>query len=372
MRILFIVNTVFELYYLSAVANLLREAQPDVSLRLVVRPRVRPALNTDLAGLYSDIQELEITFLSGRPDWDVINSLRFRRRLASLDLDADVVCISSFREYFANILGRHLRAETRMVAFRMCDHFPDDGTYMKRPLRAMYNNLFNRVFGASTMEYRWLAEEPLFAIRWYVNNFYTRTICISDWGGPSDLDHMRLPPPHKSLRKLYGTDIQDTCQDAKPAILVAGERAPMFKDWSDASQQRHESVFDFLRERFPGHRLLFKPRPGLTDITNLPLDGFEMVPPEMPFEELCLRQDFSKVISIRSTTSKIAAYCGLQGYLLYPMFDLPGSVVDFVDREFADMRSIVRVAELDDLLRVPDRPQVAVDQPRLYWEAVTG
>ena len=372
MRILFIANTVFELYYLSAVAHLLREAQPDVSLRLLVRPRTAPALNAELSGLYSDIQELEITYLSGRPDWDIINSLRFRRRLASLDLDADIVCISSFREYFANILCRYVPADTRMVAFRMCDHFPDEETYMKRRARSMYNNLFNWVFGASTMEYRWLAEDSMFGSKWYVHNLYSRTICISDWGSPNDRDHMRLPPPHGSLRKLYGTNGDSTRQGAKPAILVAGERTPLFQAWNETDQAKYESLFGFLSERFPDHRLFFKPRPNFTDTSQVPLDGFEMVPPDMPFEELCLRQDFSKVISVRSTTSKIAAYCGLSGYLLYPMFDLPKSVAVFCDREFADMRSIVRVTQLDDLLREPDPQPRTADLPGLYWDAVAG
>ena len=94
MRILFVANTVFELYYLSAVAYLLRQAQPDVSLRLLVRPRTAPALNAELSSLYGDIQELETTYLSGRPHWDVVSTLRFRRRLAALDLGADIVCIS--------------------------------------------------------------------------------------------------------------------------------------------------------------------------------------------------------------------------------------------------------------------------------------
>ena len=372
MRILFIVNTVFELYYLSAVAHLLKEARPDVFMRLVVRPRTAPALNAELSSLYSDIQELEITYLSGRPDWDFINSLRFRRRLAALDLDADIVCISSFREYFANILCRHLPADTRMVAFRMCDHFPDDGTYVKRPLRSMYNNLFNRVFGASTMEYRWLVADSMFGSKWPVHDLYSRTICVSDWGGPNDLDHIRLPPPHGSLRKLYEADGQNTRRDAKPAIIVAGERTPMFEGWNDTDQAMYESIFGFLRDRFSDHRLLFKARPGFTDISQVPLEGFEMVPPDIPFEELCLRHDFSKVVSVRSTTSKIAAYCGLPAYLLYLMFDLPESVTDFLDQEFGDMGSVVRATQLEDLYREPDWPQQPADLPSVYWEAVTG
>ena len=86
----------------------------------------------------------------------------------------------------------------------------------------------------------------------------------------------------------------------------------------------------------------------------------------------CLRSNFSKVKSVRSTISKIAAYCGLPGYLLYPMFDLPESVVSFAGQEFDDMRSVVRVREMDDLLRQPGSPETTDDLPSLYWEAVTG
>ena len=374
MRFLFVVNTVFELYYLSAVAYLLREARPDITIRLLVRPRTVPALNAELAGLYSDIQELEITYISGRPDWDLINSVRFGRRLSALDLSADIVCISSFREYFANILARHLPRDTRMVAFRMCDHIQAGQGYKRRPLWTMYRNIFNRAFGRSAMDYRWIRQEDLFGLKWYARDFYHRTICISDWGTETNGDHIRLPPPFGSLRDLYGTENGKGLHDNRPAILVAGERTPLFtSSWDAASQSKYEAFFSFLRENFSDHRLLFKPRRGFTDTTKLPLDGFEMVSPDIPFEELCLRNKFRKVVSVRSTASKVAAYCGLPAYLLYTMLDLPAQLAESTGEYFDDMRAIVRVRELDDLLRESDcQHQQIADLPSLYWDTVTG
>ena len=371
MRILFIANTVFELYYLSAVAYLLREAQPDIRLSLLVRPRTTLALNPQLASLYADVQELEIVYLSGRADWDILNTVRFRYRLDQLDLRADIVCISSFREYFANVLTRRLASQTRLVALRMCDHGVDDHYDGRRPLLEAYYNLFNRIFGMSSMEYRWDPDEQGFSTKWYRRDFYHRTICISDWGHQREGKTFRLPAPFASLKGLYQGSHDDQQKDT-PAILVAGERTPVFPVWSEKSQAQYRALFDFLRKQFTGYRLLFKPRPKFTDSSSLPLDGFKLMSPDTPFEELCLRHNFHRVISVKSTASKVAAYCGLPSYLLYPMFDLPKSMVSRLESYFADMRSIMRVGRFSDLLREPICPQQSDDLPTRYWEAVAG
>lgn len=377
MRVLFVANTPFELYYLSSVGYLLRRARSDTHLRLLMSPNIERLLNPELASLYQDVQ---VSYFPGNPraaswhallrrlPYDVISSLAFLRQLKKLDLGADVICISSFREYFANILCRHPGNGPHLVALRMADE-SDHLCQVEKPFHAVFYNLLNRLFGISTMEYRWHPDTAYTTSRWYRNYPYQRTIYISDWGHGQNGTEYRLPPPFAALRCLYG--IEDSSQQEK-AILVAGERTPLYENWDAAAQALYEGFFDFLRQRFSGFRLLFKPRAGLTKVENLHLDGFEILPADISFEELCLRHSYRMVVSIKSTACKVAAYYGQPAYVLYPMFNFPPSIRESLDTYLADTRSIVRVRSLTDLLQEPSpAPTANIDElAKLYWEAI--
>ena len=371
MRVLNVVDTVFELYYLSSVGYLLQHARPDVSLRLAATPRAAAKLNQELESLYSDIQIFECSGISFRPARDIVTSLRCWRKLGQLDLRADIVCISSFCEYFANILCRHLCGGPRLVALRMCNYDVQRLYQTKKTLLSFYLNAFNRLFGASTLEYRWSSNTTLNVAYWFKHNPYHRTICISDWGYGQNGSEFRLPPPFIALRQLYGVNDHVDLQQ-EPTILVAGERTPLFGMGEPSIQSLYDSVFDFLRQEFAGYRLLFKPRAGLTDIQRVKLDGFEILSPKIPFEELCLRNSYSKVISVKSTACKVAAYFGQPAYLLYPMFDLPSSLRQVLDAYHADMQQVIKVYDLSELLNDPPPvPRLDIHElSKLYRQAV--
>jgi hypothetical protein len=127
-----------------------------------------------------------------------------------------------------------------------------------------------------------------------------------------------------------------------------------------------------LKQKFIGYRLLFKPRERITDIQKLKLDGFEIVSPKIPLEELCLRNSYAKVISAKSTACKVAAYCGIPAYVLYPMFQLPPTLRQMLNAYLADMQSVVRVHDLSDLMNAPPAtPKYAIQElSKLYWQAV--
>lgn len=374
MRVLNVVNTTFELYYLSSVGYLLSRARPSVSLGLLTGPKLVQKLNSELASLYSDVQVVGFPTVSGRLHRDVARSLNFRRQLGQLNLQADVVCISSFREYFANIVCRNLDSGPRLVALRMCDHECERLCRVREPRHAAYLNLLNVLFGASTMRYRWHPDAAhAFQSKTYNRNPYHRTICISDWGHGQTRNEYRLPPPFVALRGLYGLENSTDLKHEK-AILVAGERTPPFKCWDATTQSLYDRFFDFIRQHFAGQRLLFKPRARLTDTAQLRLDGFEMVPADTPFEELCLRNIYDRVIAIKSTACKVAAYCGQPAYVLYRMFDLPMSIREPLDAYLADMQRVIKIRDLNELLQEPP-PAASFDMEKLsalYWQAVLG
>ena len=97
-----------------------------------------------------------------------------------------------------------------------------------------------------------------------------------------------------------------------------------------------------------------------------------MVPSNASFEDLCLRHNYHRVVSVKSTACKVAAYYGQPAYVLYQMFNFPAKIREFLDTYLADMRSIVRVRDLTELLQEPPpTPSADIDKlAALYWEAV--
>jgi hypothetical protein len=180
-----------------------------------------------------------------------------------------------------------------------------------------------------------------------------------------------LPPPFIALRELYGLN-DDGDGQGEPSILVAGERTPLFGLNDPSVESLYDSVFDFLRREFTGHRWIFKPRAGLTDVQRLNLDGFDILPADFPFEELCLRNCYRKVISVRSTASKVAAYFGQPSYLLYRLFHVPPILRQLTEAYFSPIRSINIVEDLRELMGdPPESPRIDLDVlSRAYRQVV--
>lgn len=370
MRVLLVVNTIFELYYLSSVGHLLKRADSNLDLKLLTNPKIFTRLNSDIKRLFSNIEVVEYPRISRSPKRSYTNSQVFIKKVRDIDLSADVLCISSFREYFANILCNLLKKEMRLVAFRMADHECENLCDVKKPLRSLYYNLFNRTFGISAMEYRWHKDTAHTSSLWYKQNPYDRTICISDWGMGQNNGEFRLPPPFLALREFYKLG----AQPMNNTIVFIGERTPIYEDWGQEDQDQYNLIFDFLRENFSEHRLLFRPRPGFTELDKMKssLEGFEIMDPSIPFEEFCTRNHYCKVISIKSTACKVAAYYGIPSYLLYPIFNLPLQFQSTVEAYLSDMKSIVRVKKTEDILSVKTTliKQGLDELSDLYWRAV--
>jgi hypothetical protein len=224
------------------------------------------------------------------------------------------------------------------------------------------------MFGYSPMEYKFKLQgglDPL--VKNFVRYPYHRTISITDYDIGSEGTNSRLPPPFMALKKLYKLN------DAIPAILLAGDKTPFYEGWTKEDEKTYESVFDFLRKNFPEHKLYFKPKMGKTDPTKYNLEGFEILSPEISFEEVCLRKNIQKVISIRSTSSKVGAYFGIPSYMLYPLFQIPESLKQEIENEHYDIQSVVRVKKIEDLLKEPNLFIKEYDYEKLanlYWEAI--
>lgn len=378
-KILNIVNTPFELYYLSSVAYLLKEREPRLKFNLWIRKEHQNKISPEIADLYSEIRALDfpnLTFpLSKNPIKLVLNAfknlkktLEFQKFLKSYSWSEKIINISSFREFFANMICKNAPSRIRLIALRMANQGLEElKNYKKRPILSFILNIKNFFFGYSLMEYKFRTDVKMAAEKKFIKYPYHRTILITDHDYRKEGKNWRLPSPFIALKRLYKSNLENQAQ----GILVAGERIPLYTDWNEGDQKKYQEILDYLRENFKNYKLYFKPRKTLTDVSKLNLRGFEILAEDVPLEEVCLRKNIVKVIAIKSTSTKVGAYFGISSYLLYPLFNFSESIRSILERYFEDMVSIRRVNKLEDLKKeIPIKNNHFNQLASLYWEAI--
>jgi len=375
-----IAGTNFELYYLSAVVALLKRKDNSFDFKLMLRRNFKDNITPEIRSLYSKIDLFEIPALtpplSKNPLKMVYNIfenlfqyLIYRRDLKKHFSEINIVCIAGFREFFASVLCRLAPKKVRVIAIRLANQkMENTKNYKERPLFSFLLNIKNRLLGYSAMDYHWRIDlKNELVTKKFIKYPYHRTILITDYNIGSRDSEYRLPPPLVSLKSLYKRE------DEKPAILVAGDKTPVHPNWNKEEQKKYEEFLDYLRNNFKDHILYFKPKIGRTDPNKYSLSGFQLSKAEVSLEEICLRKNITKVISIRSTSSKVGIYFGIPGYMLYPIFNMSEDFKQTMENEHDDMHSIIKVNKFEDLQREPElfvKKYSFDDLTSLYWEAI--
>ncbi|TSC75470.1 MAG: hypothetical protein G01um101430_312 [Parcubacteria group bacterium Gr01-1014_30] len=406
MKILFVAGTNFELYYLSSVVYLLRSYDKSLEFKLFLRRNFANNITPEVRSLYSEIELFQIPALTPPLTWNPAKMLYnifenfydylvYRNQMKENLSKVEIACICGIKEFFANVLAKHAPKNLRIVALRLANQrLEETKEFRKRPFLSFLLNIKNRIFGYSPVEYKWSFKGGLDPLtKNFVSYPYHRTISITDHNIGREDSFFRLPPPFVALKKLYKggsrssaglrpTDshsanaelsLPPKLQDQTPAILLAGDKTPFYEGWAEKDEKTYESVLDFLRENFPKHKLYFKPKIGRTDPSKYNLAGFELLSPDISLEEICLRYNIQKVISIRSTSSKVGSYFGIPSYMLYPLFPIPERFKEGIENEHYDMRSVVRVSKLEDILFKSDTfiQQYNLEKlAELYWQAI--
>lgn len=261
--------------------------------------------------------------------------------------DNDVVIAYSFRAFVMNVLIKSLKSKPRLICVRKCDYEVDAQCTAKRIIVSLYLNLLNALYGYSLMKYRWHPETERIYTNFFVKNPYDFEFCVNPVQSLKN-DGRQIPYPLPILRahtKALGAT------SGEPSIIVLGEIYPFFKGMDvDGLSRVLNQVLDFIRHEFPDHKLIFKPREKIMNL-NLNLDGFTVAFQDVSLESLLLRNlSVEKVISFKSSGSFIATLYGCEGYLLYPMLELPIGIRESWDAYFAAHRNSVNsVHVLEDL-----------------------
>lgn len=380
MKILIVVGTNFELYYLSSVVHLLKTKDGQLEFRLLLPCIFKDNLTPEIRNLYSQIDLFKMPANSFPIDKNPIKTFQniidnfkdlwtFRKQMKKTLFDVDIVCLSGYKEFFANVLYRVAPENVRLVVLRMANQKSEKPAYyQRRPILSFLLNIKNFLFGYSTMRYKWSSDSKNFLItKNFVKYPYHRTISMTDFNFGKDGSDYRLPSPFVALKKIYRVS------DEVPAILIALDKIPVYDNWSEQDQKKYQDFLDYLRNNFKDYKLYFKTKRGEKNLDKYKLEGFQILNPDISLEEACLKNNIKKVISIRSTSSKLGVYLGGAGYLLYPLFKFPKEIEQFIENEHYDMQSVIRVNKFEDLKKNVDSPIKKYDfdtLASLYWEAI--
>ncbi|MFH1547350.1 MAG: hypothetical protein ABIC57_02585 [bacterium] len=383
MKILVAPGTNLELYYLSSVVILLSSKDKSIQFKLLAPNFVKVA--PELKNLYSEIEVFHIPSNSPKISKNPIKMAKniydnmkdlfvYQKQIKRVLADMDIVCIAGVKEFFANVICRIVRdsyPNIRLVAVQMANQKLEEPTdYERRPILSFLLNIKNFLFGYSTMKYKWSSDSRNRLItKNFVKYPYCRKIFATDHDIRRDDSSYRLPPPYPALRKIHKID-NDT-----PIILVAGERIPLHDSWGKKDQEKYGEFLNYLRDNFKNYKLCFKPRKGETISGKYNLEGFRLIEADSSLEEICLRENIKKVISIKSVSSKFGAYLGIPSYWLYPLFGFSKEIIEVIENEHCDMKSVVRVNEFEDLKKDSDFSAKKYDFDAiasLYWEAVVS
>lgn len=285
---------------------------------------------------------------------------QFVEKVKRLSLNSnDVVIAFSFRQFFMNVLIRNLNPKPRLICVRKYVGEGEALCTRKKVITSLYRNLWNILYGYSLMKYRWHPETDRIFTLFFVKNPYDFEFCLAPVQSLEN-DGRQIPYPFPILR-AHAKELG--AASGEPSIVVLGEIYPFWEGMNTAELSRmFNRVLDFIRQEFPAHKLIFKPRVEIRNL-DLKLEGFTVAFQDISLESLLLRNlGVEKVISFKSSGSFIATLYGCEGYLLYPMLELPEGFRESCDAYFAPHRnSVVFVNELEDLkkIKVSDLNDVA-------------
>jgi hypothetical protein len=349
-RIVFIIDTKQDFYLSLSFLFLLKESvvKEDKKTVALITSEANATEFEPYFDLFDHIALIEKCSIS-RNFFAVHNSVKhFVENIKRLSLgDNDVVIAFSFREFFMNVLIRSLKPKPRLICVRKCDYEVDAQCTARRFFTSIYPNFLNALYGYSLMQYRWHPETERMFTYFFVKNPYDFEFCLNSIQSLKN-DGKQIPYPFPILRD-HAKELGTT--SGEPSIIVLGELYPFFEGMGVAGLSRMlNQVLDFIRHEYPTYKLIFKPREKNMKL-DLNLDGFTVAFQDVSLEFLLLRNlSIEKVISFKSSGSFIASLYGCDGYLLYPMLELPKGIRESFDAYFsAHRKSVNFVHELEDL-----------------------
>ncbi len=366
-RILITASTPMELFLLSSVCKLLATKDHSLSFDLVIRSTMRHILTPQIEGLFSKVYYFrfprEKSLLEG-----IIVGIYFSVMIKKIINNYDVILINSFRELSANIISKHVKDKSKLIAICSTDPTTSEDFQIRRPHLSYKTYILSKLLGYSVMNMRWCGDSPLVFSKDYEVSPFRKALYISEKDETTNSELVAVPPPFFVLTDMHS----QTRTFKQPAILIAGERIPLYPSWSAKDEQIYQSFLSYVKENFPDHHIYFKPRPGLTNVDSMKLEGMKLVEDNRSLELILMSEKFDKVISMKSTASVLASFYGHQGYHLYHMFNCPKDFLDATDHLYANLKSVIMINNNEDINRVSLAKKDAESIGSIYYNAIFG
>ena len=361
-------TTRVELYFLAAVVRLLKAKDPNIAADLLIRRSMLASLTPEIRSLFSQVHALrfprEKYLLEG-----LLVGIMFTFSIRRFVNQYDLILINSFRELFANIICRAVKDKTKLIALCSADPRTSEDFHIKRFWLSYRTIILSWLLGYSVIKMRWCGDSPLVFSKDYVQSPFSKILFIDE----APEEHISregliaVPPPFFALTGLH-EGLPKTIQE--PAILIAGERIPLYPSWSAKDEEIYQGFLTYLRESFPNHNFYFRPRPGLTDVQAANVGDMILHDDPRPLEVIYMTERIDKVISMKSTASVMASFFGHQGYHLFHMFDCPKDFLDATDHLYSRIRSVICMEEYSDIHRTNPLNKNIEEVGSIYYNAI--
>lgn len=174
---------------------------------------------------------------------------------------------------------------------------------------------------------------------------YDTVVAMSNTGSelPHDTNQRVIPARFPSIAEL--PDISEFAdngpQDRQPRVVFFGTPFLLIHNLSPNEYIAHlDSCLDYLRDNYPGCRLIYRPHPIETEeASRLNLSGFE-IENDRESAELYFLRHFNRidaVYSVSSTVSRTALNNGLNAYALWRCFPFPETAARFFKKNMGDV-----------------------------------
>jgi hypothetical protein len=365
-RILNVALAPYDLYGLAGLMYLLQREEPNTTAELLAPPSLINTLPKSILNVFTRVYPMRMPTLSQNFLRDLYGAVRFHWEIRKYIAQPDIICFGAYRATVTNYLARFFRNKARLIGFRQgviedCKLFTSQNTAL-----SAYYNFFNKLFGASSLTYRWGTHSRHLCHQTYTQDPMDALISWGEHALPHQFAHeTMLPWPAHALMPL----LQREHTDSPPGILVVGERMPLFETHTSTDQQRYQDMLTYLRQHAGDAPLYFRPRRGLTDVTQLDLTGYTILCDHQPLELVLLEQPWKAVISVKSTASKQAADLGIPAVAAYKAFNLLPDNLQVIEDFFASTANLHRPENFADLLTAPS-PEPAVISISAYKKVI--